>query len=119
LNTQQVITRSKFTPVPITSSVIAQVEAIAKADGMKDLKITSKTGKILYDSTLIAGVDYDTDGEEEQPVEQPAAEQAEADPIQADHPAETQRDQDPDVTEQRDQHPINRPRSSSCRSGRR
>jgi hypothetical protein len=92
LNTQQVITRSKFTPVPITSSVIAQVEAIAKADGMKDLKITSKTGKILYDSTLIAGVDYDTDEEEEQPAEQPEEQPAEQpeDTIQADHPDGTE-----------------------------
>jgi hypothetical protein len=58
LNSQQVITWSKFTPLPITSSVIAKVEAIAYSEGMKDLKFTNKTGVPLYDPALIAGVDY-------------------------------------------------------------
>jgi hypothetical protein len=38
------------------------VHRIAKQDGMpKGLKITNRTGQVLYDSTWIAGVDYDED----------------------------------------------------------
>jgi hypothetical protein len=38
------------------------VHRIAEQDGMpKGLKITNCTGQVLYDSTWIAGVDYDED----------------------------------------------------------
>ena len=58
LKTQNIVTRQKVTVLPITPSIIAHVEAIAKKDDMKGLKITTKTGKVLYDSAWIAGVDY-------------------------------------------------------------
>ena len=41
------------------------MEALAKADGMKGLKIRSRTGEILYDSAWIAGVDYEEDAADE------------------------------------------------------
>jgi hypothetical protein len=58
LRTQQVITRQKVQIIPVTSSVVQLVHDIAKQDRMPEgLKIATKTGTILYDSTLIAGVD--------------------------------------------------------------
>ena len=51
--------------MPVTATVIKTVEALAKADGMKGLKIRSRTGEILYDSAWIAGVDYEEDAADE------------------------------------------------------
>jgi hypothetical protein len=43
------------------------VHSIAEKDGMpKGLKITNYTGDILYNSTWIAGVDYDEDKYEDE-----------------------------------------------------
>ena len=48
-----------MTPLPLTSNVINLVHALADRDGIPDgLKIMTKTGHILYDSTSLAGVDY-------------------------------------------------------------
>ena len=56
------ITRRRVTPLPITPAVIKQVHRLAEMDGMsKGLKITNHTGQVIYDSTWIAGVDYDED----------------------------------------------------------
>jgi hypothetical protein len=56
------ITRRRVTPIPITPAIIKMVHRIAEQDGMpKGLKITNRTGQVLYDSTWIAGVDYDED----------------------------------------------------------
>jgi hypothetical protein len=55
-------TNHMITPILITPVIIKMVHRIAKKDGMpKGLKITNHTGKVLYDSTWIAGVDYDED----------------------------------------------------------
>jgi hypothetical protein len=71
LQTNRLITRRQVTPVPITSSIIQQVDRIAEMDGMpKGLKITNRTSKVLYDSTWIAGVDYDEDSDEESDYEE-------------------------------------------------
>jgi hypothetical protein len=59
LRTHQVITRQRVQIIPITTSVVHLVQELAKQDKMPDgLKIATKTGSIIYDSTLIAGVDY-------------------------------------------------------------
>jgi hypothetical protein len=59
LRTQLVITRQTVQIIPVTSRVVQLVHDIAKQDRMPEgLKIATKTGTILYDSTLIAGVDY-------------------------------------------------------------
>jgi hypothetical protein len=56
------ITRRHVTPIPITPAIIKMVHRIAEQDGMpKGLKITNRTGQVLYDSTWIVGVDYDED----------------------------------------------------------
>jgi hypothetical protein len=56
------ITRRRVTPIPITPAIIKMVHRIAEQDGMpKGLKITNRTRQVLYDSTWIAGVDYDED----------------------------------------------------------
>jgi hypothetical protein len=58
----RMITRRHITPIPITPAIIKMVHRIAEQDGMpKGLKVTKCTGQVLYDSTWIAGVDYDED----------------------------------------------------------
>ena len=60
LQTNSVITRHKVTSVPVTPSIISQVHALARLDGMPPgLKIISRTNQILFDSAWTAGVDYD------------------------------------------------------------
>jgi hypothetical protein len=62
LQTNRMITRRHVTPIPITPVIIKMVHRIAEQDGMpKGLKITNRTRQVLYDSTWIAGVDYDED----------------------------------------------------------
>ena len=61
LTTKRVITRRSVTPIPITSTVIAAVESMAAEEGMKGIKMRTKTGQVLYDSSWITGVDYDED----------------------------------------------------------
>ena len=61
LATQKVIIRRKVTRIPVTASVIAAVEAAAKADKMDKLHLKSKHGVTLYESSATAGVDYTED----------------------------------------------------------
>jgi len=49
------------TIAPITSAIIAAVEAGAHADKMDKIHFESKHGIILFDSSQIAGVDYNED----------------------------------------------------------
>jgi hypothetical protein len=57
LQTGRVIKRRTVTHVPITTAVIEVVHSMATRDGMLDgIKLTTKSGKLLYDSTLPAGV---------------------------------------------------------------
>jgi hypothetical protein len=66
LTTGRIITRRKVTTIPMTPTVIATVEAMAAADGMKGLKMTTKTGHTLFDSTWTEGVhESDVDDESE------------------------------------------------------
>jgi hypothetical protein len=58
----RMITRRHITPIPITPAIIKMVHRIAEQDGMlKGLKITNHTRQVIYNSTWIAGVDYDED----------------------------------------------------------
>ena len=67
----RMITRRRITPIPITPAIIKMVHHIAERDGMpKGLKITNHTGQVLYDSTWIAGVDYDEDQFEDEDYDQ-------------------------------------------------
>ena len=53
--------------LPITQAVQDQVANIARSEGMpRGLKIESKTNILLYDSALIAGVDYPHDLQEDE-----------------------------------------------------
>ena len=61
-NTNRVITRRRVTPLPITPAIITLVHTIAEQDGMpKGLKISNRYGTVLFDSSWIAGVDYDNE----------------------------------------------------------
>ena len=65
LHTGRTIKRRTVTPLPMTQNVIDLVQAMAKKDGMpQGIKLTTKAGLILYDSSSIAGVD-DRDTEEQ------------------------------------------------------
>ena len=60
LNTGQTIKTRTITQVPITQNVIELVHKLAEADGIQEgLKITNKKNVILFDSSWIAGVDYE------------------------------------------------------------
>ena len=60
LRTGRTIKRRTVTTIPITQNVIDLVHKMAENDNMKDgLKIETKSGIILYDSSWIAGVDYE------------------------------------------------------------
>jgi hypothetical protein len=58
IRTGYTIKRRVVTPLPMTRNVIDLVHTLAKNESMPDgLKIETKTGHILYDSSWIAGVD--------------------------------------------------------------
>ena len=62
LHTGRLITRGHVVGVPLTEHVIKAVNAMAAAEGMPDgLKVTTKSGTILYDSAWLAGVHHDND----------------------------------------------------------
>jgi hypothetical protein len=64
LGTGHVIMHRNVTPIPLTQHVIDLVHAMAERDGMPNgLKIENKAGLVLYNSSWIAGVDYDDDEE--------------------------------------------------------
>jgi hypothetical protein len=70
LRTGSTIKRQTVTPVPITNNIIELVHQMATNDEMKDgLKIATKSGQILYDSSWIAGVDYEEDDDDNKTVE--------------------------------------------------
>jgi hypothetical protein len=64
LQTNKLITRRKVFQLPISPGVIQQVHRLAQQDGQPEgLKITNKTGRLLYDQAWIAGVDYNEEDE--------------------------------------------------------
>lgn len=66
LRTERIITRRHVTPIPITQNVIDIVHAMATRHNMTaGIKVQTKAGITLYDSTWIAGVDYEDDQDPE------------------------------------------------------
>jgi hypothetical protein len=62
LQTNRVITHRRVTPLPTTPAIITLIHTIAKQDGMpRGLKISNCYGTVLFDSSWIAGVDYDNE----------------------------------------------------------
>ena len=64
LNTGKVITRRKVTEIPITRLVIKAVEAMAKREGFKSLKFKNRNNVVFHDTGLIAGVEDNTNNNE-------------------------------------------------------
>ena len=60
----EVINQAHVTPLPVTPTIIQAVEAIAAAQGQKGLRIKTRRGGTLFDSSWTAGVEYDDDEEE-------------------------------------------------------
>ena len=64
MRTGRTIKRRTVTTIPITQNGIDLVHKMAENDNMRDgLKIETKSGIILYDSSWIAGVDYENNNE--------------------------------------------------------
>jgi hypothetical protein len=62
LRTGCTLTRRTVTMIPITQNIIDLVLDMANNDKMPDgIKIESKSGTTIYDSSWIAGVDYEYD----------------------------------------------------------
>ena len=59
LQTQSVIARRDLTVLPVTPTIIKAVNDIAAAEGQQGLRIKTKRGDIIYDSSWTAGVDYE------------------------------------------------------------
>ena len=67
LNTGKTIKRRTISQVPITKNGIELVHKLAGTDGIQEgLKITNKKNVILFDSSWIAGVDYENNSYEEE-----------------------------------------------------
>src|SRR6056300_998479 len=66
LNTGAEVTRSKIKILPMTKQVIAMVEDMARAEGVRELRTYSRrTGAMILDADLLAGVDPDELWDEE------------------------------------------------------
>ncbi|KAL7570585.1 hypothetical protein ACA910_017636 [Epithemia clementina (nom. ined.)] len=64
IRTNRVINRGSFTVVPITQNIIELVHSLSERDNLPTgLKIATRTGHIIYNSTWIAGVDYNESNE--------------------------------------------------------
>ena len=71
LPTNAIITCRHVTPLPITPTVIKQVHTLAEHKNMpKSLKLSTRTGQLLYDSAWVAGVDYDDEAFDDQDYEE-------------------------------------------------
>jgi hypothetical protein len=67
LNTGHRITHQKVMPVPIMQHIIDLIHKMAENDGMPDgLKIQNHHGVVLYNSSWIAGVNYEEDEDYEE-----------------------------------------------------
>jgi hypothetical protein len=65
LQTNQIIVSRNITAIPITLSIINQVNCIATLKNMPTgLKISTQENQTFYNSTLIAGMDYHQDQED-------------------------------------------------------
>ena len=63
LSTQRPITRRSITTMVITPAIIRAVQEIADSEKQHGLRITTKKGITIYDSSWTAGVDYIEDNE--------------------------------------------------------
>jgi hypothetical protein len=66
LSTGLARTAMRVWEVPVTEFVIKAVEAMAEEQGIKTLKITGRNKQPLYPADWIAGVDYDTNQNQEE-----------------------------------------------------
>ena len=65
LHTKSLIVRHYVISIPIPPSIIDLVNDMGKADGMTHTEFWTKHKKLIWDSSLIAGVDYEPYNEEE------------------------------------------------------
>ena len=64
--TNPVIPRNHVSPAPIIPTIINQLHTISDMYSIPSgIKIANRTGRILYDSAYIAGVDYSEDDDDE------------------------------------------------------
>ena len=65
LHTKAIITRNRVVPTPISNHIIQLVHELGAAEGMTHLTFQTKHKRLIWDSSLIAGVDYTPDAHEE------------------------------------------------------
>ena len=64
LETGKIVSRPYVTAIPITSTIIHAVEIMAKAQGVKTMKITRQNNVQILPANWIAGVHYDEEIED-------------------------------------------------------
>ena len=73
LGTGAVKTRPRVSKIPVTKAVLEVVHTMADRQNMpRGLKILTRTKQVLYDSSLIAGVDYVADHSNQEDVNEDA-----------------------------------------------
>ena len=65
LHTKSIIAQHYVISIPIPPSMIDLVNDMGKDDGMTDIEFRTKHKKLIWDSSLIAGVDYEPSNEEQ------------------------------------------------------
>ena len=66
LETSECITRQYVTSIPITATVIKAVEQMAEAQGVKSMKILGQNKVRILPANWVAGVDYNSDINDEE-----------------------------------------------------
>ena len=77
LNSGKLITRKRVKIIPVTDVVIKAVEAMADAQGFRELKFKNRHGKHFHDADWIEGVDYEESEHKDDDDEEAAYEYAE------------------------------------------
>ena len=65
LHTKSLIVQHYVISIPIPPSIIDLVNDMGKADGMTHIEFQTEHKKLIWDSSLIAGVDYEPYNEED------------------------------------------------------
>ena len=58
LHTKKTMTRHTVTQVPISNHIIQMVQELGAKEGMTGIRFNTRHKKLIWDSSLIAGVDY-------------------------------------------------------------
>jgi len=91
------ITRPHVESIPIPNTIIQLVHDLGEADEMTGIQFHTKHKKIIWDSSLTAGVDYDPDTDDEDEDEEWSLGDEEEDDISLDYDSDEDDDDDDDI----------------------